>query len=89
MTKQEFITFLKDTAKEKEHIIHWKRIYDNSDDFWKLYKPFMDWLEDDMDLSKEDVVIISYNKSLYDNDSAKEFRTTYEDFVKNYDKTLG
>jgi len=35
------------------------------------------------------VVIISYNKSLYDNDSAKEFRTTYEDFVKNYDKTLG
>jgi hypothetical protein len=89
MTKQEFILFLKDKAQEREYLNHWKQMASNSDDFWMLYKPFVDWVEDDMDLREEGVVIITYNKSLYENERAKEFRTTYEDFVKNYDKTLG
>lgn len=88
MTKQEFISFLKDKAKEREYITHWKQMASNSDDFWELFKPCVDWLEDDMDLREEGVVLITYNKSLYDNESAKEFRTTYEDFVENYDKTV-
>ena len=88
MTKQEFISFLKDKAKEREYQSHWHNPYGNSDDFWELYKPAVDWFEDDMDLREEGVVIITYNKSLYDNNPSKEFRTTYDNFVKEYDRYI-
>lgn len=85
MNKEEFIVFLKEKAKENEFLPHWVKTHSNSDDYWRLYKPFMDWLEDDMDLTKEDVVKITFNKSLYDNTS-EVFETTYDDFIKNYEK---
>ena len=88
MTKQEFISFLRAQAKAREHLNHWKQMASNSDDYWELYKPAVDGLEDDMDLREEGVVIVTYNKSLYDNNSAKEFRTTYDDFAKHYNDTL-
>lgn len=88
MTKSEFIKFLIEKEEVRGLMMPcWVRTYTNSDDHWKLNKPAVDWLEDDMNLSTEGLVKITYNKSLYDNDSAKVFETTYEDFCKNYDKT--
>jgi|JFJP01.1.fsa_nt_gi hypothetical protein len=86
MNKSDFILFL--IKMSSENINCWRKTYENSDDYWHLYKPFVDWLEDDMDLTKDGVVKITYNKSLYDNESAKIFETTYDDFVKNYNKTI-
>ena len=88
MTKEEFISFLKEKAEH--HGIgctHWKQTYENTEDFWHLYKPFVDWVEDTMNLTEDGVVLITYNQSLYENIS-KEFRTTYEDFIQNYNKTI-
>lgn len=66
----------------------WCKVATNSDDFWSLYKPGVDWLEDDMNLSVDGVVKITFNKSLCGKDTSKIFETTYEDFVANYDKTV-
>jgi hypothetical protein len=89
MTKSEFITFLKEKQEERGiELSHWRQTSSNNDDWWHLYKPFVDWLEDDMCLFLKDVVRIRYNKTLYGN-TTKQYDTTYEDFVKNYDKTLG
>ena len=87
MTKSEFITFLIEKEQERGlNLSHWRKTYDNSDNFWHLYRPFLDWVEDEMCLYHENCVQITYEQSLYGNDS-KKYETTYEDFVKNYDKT--
>jgi len=88
MNKQKFVDFLNKKAEERQYMTHWKKVYSNSDDFYQLHKPAVDWLEDSMDLRVEGVVKISYNQSLYDNESTKIFETTYDDFVTNYDKTI-
>jgi len=87
MTKQELIDFLKEEESKRSGITHWSRVYTNSDDYWNLTKPGVDWLEDDMDISKEGVVKITYNKSLYGQDDSKVFESTYDDFKANYNKT--
>lgn len=87
MTKSEFIEFLEKKAIEREHISHWQRASSNSDDFWNLYRPFVDWMEDEMDLRVDDVVKISWDRSFY-YDSEKVFETTYEGFAQNYILTL-
>ena len=85
MIKSEFIDFLEN--QEKSTMTCWCKIYTNSDDYWKLYKPAVDCVEDDMDLTTEGIVKITYNKQLYTN-TFETFETTYDDFVKNYSKTI-
>jgi hypothetical protein len=87
MNKEEFIAFLKEKENELEFQTHWAKVAINSDDYWHLYKPAVDWLEDYMDLTKDNIVQITYNQSLY-NDTSKIFETTYDDFVENYHKTI-
>lgn len=84
MEKQEFIDFL--IKQENDYITCWKRVAVNSNDYWNLHKPFVDSLEDDMDLTGDNIVRIRYNKCLSDNESMKIFETTYEDFIENYKK---
>ena len=87
MNKNEFIEFLKQKAEERPYGTHWSKVATNSDDFWKLYKPGVDWVEDTMDLKVEGVVEINYNISLYDG-SCKVFKTSYDDFKENYEGSL-
>jgi hypothetical protein len=86
MNKAEFVEFLNEMTTV--NLNYWRKISTDSDDHWQLYKPFVDWFEDDMDLSVEGIVRITYNKSLYENESAKIFETTYDDFAKNYGDTI-
>ena len=89
MTKSEFISFLTEKQEERGiNLPHWRKTYDNHDDWWHLYKPFVDWAEDEMLLRFEGCVIVTTNISLYGNDRIKT-EYTYEDFIKNYDKSLG
>jgi len=87
MNKIEFIEFLKQKELERKNITHWARAATNSDEMWKLYKPFVDWFEDSMDLKNEGIVEIHFSKCLYDG-SFKVFKTTYDDFKENYYKSL-
>lgn len=88
MEKHEFIEFLINKSKERDLISsHWVQTYTNSTKYWTLFKPFVDWLADDLELTEDGQVKITYDKSLYGNTS-KIFQTSYEDFVKNYDKTV-
>lgn len=87
MNKIEFIEFLTKQASIREHLPHWRKTALNTDDYWDLYRPAVDWLPDDMDLTNEDIVKITYNKGLYSNTS-DEFITTYDDFATNYFNTL-
>lgn len=86
MTKQEFIDFLKFEESEREFTVHWKRTYSNSDDYWTLYVPARDWLEDTLDLTTESVVKIECNKNLA-TDSCDTIELRYDEFVNNYNKT--
>jgi hypothetical protein len=88
MNKSEFITFMKHEELKRPYMPHWGKVASNSDDYWKLIRPAVDWLEDDMDLTTDYVVKITYNKSLYSNESAKVAELSYEEFVENYDRTL-
>ena len=89
MNKEEFTDFLKRKAEERSGSTHWAKTATNTDDYWHLYKPGVDWLEDDMDLKEDGVVKIMYDKTLgIGDDTSQEFKTTYDDFVSNYDKTV-
>jgi len=90
MNKREFILFLTKKAEERNSLClkHWAKTYSNSNDYWHLNIPCVDWLEDDMDLTEENIEKITYNKSLCGDDESKTIETTYEDFIKNYDKRL-
>jgi len=88
MNKEEFIEFLKTKQEEASGLNpSWCKIATNSDDYWKLNKPAVDWLEDDMDLSEDGIVKITYAKSLYGG-KPKTFETSYDDFKDNYEKTI-
>lgn len=87
MNKQEFISFLVDKNIERKGLTSWVQTFDNSYDYWTLYKPAVDWLADDMDLIKDDIVKITYDKQLYDN-TVRVLEMTYEEFIENYNETL-
>ena len=87
MTKQDFISFLKEKVEEAGLFnSHWKQSYNNSEDYWKLYHPTLDWMEDRMDLTEDDIVTITYFESIYDD--PKSIEMTYEEFVTNYSKSV-
>jgi hypothetical protein len=88
MTKAEFISFLKIKAEEAGLFVsHWKQTYVNSEEYWKLYRPCVDWMEDKMDLTIDGVVTITFNESFYDD--PKSIDMTYEEFAENYSKSVG
>ena len=82
MTKEQFVTFLSTYEKEHQYTDHWACVKSGTFDYWKYCKPSVDWLEDDIDLSKGEKVVLTYNKLLYDNSPAKQMEFTYEDFLK-------
>ena len=88
MNKSEFIIFLKQEESKRRFMPHWGKVATNSDDYWKLIRPAVDWLEDDMDLTVENVVKITYDKSLYSHEEPKVAELSYEEFADNYVKTL-
>ena len=81
MNKQEFIDFLKEKSKEKD-LTHWRKVYQNSDDYWELFIPCVDWMPDFISLDKEGVVKMECDRSLFDN--SKVISLTYEEFKKIY-----
>lgn len=87
MAKQEFIEFLKQKESEREYLNHWKCVSD-SGEHWTLNKPCVDWLSDDLKLTKDGIVTVNYNKVLFGNEPNDVFETTYDDFVENYYKTI-
>lgn len=87
MTKEDFIKFLETKATEAVFSSHFARTYTNSDDYWKWYIPAVDCLEDDIDLSVDNQVKFTYNKSLYDNESSIEEFFEYEEFIEKFYNT--
>lgn len=88
MTKQDFITFLKLKAEEAGLFAsYWKKSFTNSEDYWTLCHPTLDWMEDQMDLSEDGVVEIKYFESIYDD--PKMIRMTYMDFIADHSKSIG
>lgn len=85
MTKIEFINFLKEKA-QNTLISHWKQSFEDIDEHWRLYRPSVDWMEDQMDLSTDGVVRITFSESFYDD--PKSIDMTYEEFVENYSKSV-
>ena len=81
MNKEEFVAYLNKYHEEHKYQPHWVKTASNSDDYWRYYNPGVDWLEDDIKL-KNNKVILTYNKSLYDNNSAKKLEFSYEEFLK-------
>ena len=87
MNKQEFIEFLKQKESESKYLNHWKCVSD-SGEHWILEKPGVDWLSDDLQLKKDGIVTVNYNKVLFGNEPNDVFETTYDDFAENYNKTV-
>ena len=87
MNKQEFINFLKENEQERQLRPRWQKSYSNSDDYWGLCLPAVDWFPDAMDLTIENVVKVNYNIDQY-KDTSDEFETTYEEFAMNYDQIV-
>lgn len=85
MTTLEFIEWLDDlqTEREKGFLPYFSRTYQNCDDFWTLYRPFVDCINDSLVLT-EDCVIYSYNHP-----DSKEKKYTYEEFVRTNINDLG
>ena len=83
MTKQDFINLLEVEREESCSTSCFKRSYANSDDYWDWEVPFVDGLQPDINLSEDGIVIFTYNKSLYGDDSIKE-NHTYKEFLDNY-----
>ena len=87
MDKQEFIELLKQKESERKYLNHWKCVSD-SGEYWRLEKPGVDWLSDDLQLKKDGIVTVNYNKVIYDNTPNDVFEITYDDFAENYDKIV-
>lgn len=84
MTKKEFIDFLNEKASSSTgSVSHFVKMFSNSDDYWNWYRPGVDWLEDDINLSTEGKVVFTYDKSLGDDTSIEE-EYTYEDFIEKF-----
>lgn len=84
MTKEEFIVFLKTKAEEAgEYNTHWKK---TGEEYWTLFHPTLDWMEDEMDLTEDGVVKITYFESVYDD--PKSIKMTYKDFVADHSKSI-
>lgn len=87
MTKAEFISFLKEKVEEAGLFnSHWKPIYGNSEEYWELYHPTLDWMEDRMDLTEDGIVTITYFESIYDD--PKSIEMTYEEFIADHSKSV-
>lgn len=87
MTKQEFITFLKVKVEEAGLFgSRWKQSYTNSEEYWTLCHPTLDWMEDKMDLTEDGVVTITYFESIYDD--PKSIDMTYEEFIADHSKSV-
>jgi len=81
MNKQEFIEFLNAKAEERSNLSHWRKEFSNSDDFWNLFLPGVDWLPDSIDLREDGVVEIVFC-------DGSEANITYDEFSENYNKYL-
>lgn len=92
MNKKEFIEFLNEKCKLNEWGWHWERTFMNSDHNWSLRKSGVDCVEDDIDLSVDGVVKVTYSKDLYGPLFGKPYSKTdtmtYDEFVEIHDKTL-
>jgi hypothetical protein len=87
MTKQDFIAFLKVKAEEAGlHGTRWKRRFLNNEDYWTLVHPTLDWMEDQMDLTEDGEVKITYFESIYDD--PKSITMSYIDFVADHSKSV-
>lgn len=84
MTRKEFIIKLKIKALEDQKS-YWKQSYDDSEDFWVLYRPNIDWKEDMMTVHDLNVIIV-YSESFYD--EPKEIKLSFEEFIENYSNSV-
>lgn len=84
MNKQDFIKLLEVEQDKSCFTSCFKRSYLNSDDFWGWDVPFVDGLQPDINLSEDGIVILTCNKSLYDDDESVVKRYTYDEFIENY-----
>lgn len=83
MTRQELIDFLSKKEKDSGGLVQcWKRTFANSDDYWYLFKPAVDWFEDDIELT-ENKVILTYDKDLLDDKRCNVDEYSFEEFAGN------
>jgi len=79
MTKPEFIGWLNTQRIENKNIQHFEKTYSNSNDYWYHYIPGQDWIQDDINLMYDGIVILLYDKST---NETKRKTFTYEEFIK-------
>ena len=84
MTRVDFIIKLKEKSFDNKNT-HWKQSFSDSEDFWTLYRPSLNWMEDDMTVHDLNVTIV-YSERFYDD--PKQINMSFDDFINNYSNSV-